>query len=129
MSTASQHCRNRVQRLQPKGFNAPHGSGSRGRDPGVLRPQRPSGQSNSSGQQKSTRPRCRVGTPCDLEHCQRKPKAKIPAFFLQKAADGPLGQGCAVASRQTHRHTIPCSNRLEAKAGTSPPFFTSTPPP
>ena len=134
VSRACHHCQNHVQRL--RGLDqASTSPGSRRRDPGVLRPRRPIGQSNSSGKQNSTGLRRPVETPCDLEPCQRKPDAKIAAFLLKKttarcspAPSGAVGVSGVKASSRTHFlfHTTAC--RLDARTETSPPHFFAQPP-
>jgi hypothetical protein len=107
VSTASRNCRNRLQRLQERGTNAPRSVGSLGLDPWALRPMRLQWQNNPSGKHQ---------TPCDLGLCQSDPKAKTAAF-----------QGRAL-SQTTLSYPTPRICRLEARAGTSPPPSSSSQP-
>ena len=110
MSTASQHCRNREQRLQ-EGVYAAFSSGSRGRDPWILRSMRLHWHSNLSGKHR---------TPCDLGPCERKPGPNTGPLPAKTAASRPM------AFRQSSSSEN--SRWWNAVTGHSPPPFSTGPP-
>ena len=123
MSTASLQCRTRVQRLQAVAYAAT-ASGSRGRDPWVLRPTRLHWHSNLSGKHR---------TPCDLGLCKRKPGLNTRPLPAKTAAScaGKGSKASALRLASSRYHTFPqpaCACRLEARAGTVPPPFSTGPP-
>jgi hypothetical protein len=117
MSTVCRNCRVRVQRLQEVWSNTPISSGSRRRAPRALRPER--------GVTQSIPIDGLVATPwsaVDSGNCKSDPEAKIAAFLKVSPHKGGI---CPALSRIPLLLPTRC-NRLEARAGTSLPFFSQS---
>jgi hypothetical protein len=153
MSTAYQHCRTGVQRLQRQGFNAPCLSGSRRCDPGSLRVRRVKAQIIHNRQAGA-----RADKSCQPWRCESNPEAQTAAFPLKalrffsvgsilsvrhsRAGGNPVwtpvfagvtlkagtaesepNPSCLASGQRPVYPTQLRSYRLEAGAGHSPPSF------